>query len=150
MTRKPERTCLVLGHFSRSAAPRSGQGGRAGKKGPKRRKADANLNTLGVAQYYMGAWDEAIAALSRSGLQLSSGGSPADWFFLAMAHWQKGTRTRPVQWYDKAVHVDGEEQIAGRGTASLSRRGRSPAGHDRPTEVNRLRRRKTPRNDSKP
>ena len=51
-------------------------------------KAGHVWSTLGVADYRTGAWDEAIEALSRS-VELTSGGSPADWFFLAMAWWQK-------------------------------------------------------------
>jgi len=65
-------------------------------------KAAAIWNTLGVAHYRAGAWDEAIEALSRS-VELTSGGSPADWLFLAMAQWQKGDKDQARQWYDKAV-----------------------------------------------
>ncbi|MFI5461679.1 MAG: tetratricopeptide repeat protein, partial [Isosphaerales bacterium] len=66
-------------------------------------KTPAFWNTLGAAHYRAGAWDEAIKALSRS-VELTAGGSPADWFFLAMAEWQKGDKVKARSWYDKAVH----------------------------------------------
>ena len=59
-------------------------------------------STLGVATYRVGEWDEAIEALSRS-MELTSGGMPADWFFLAMAYWQKGDKDKAGSWYEKAV-----------------------------------------------
>jgi eukaryotic-like serine/threonine-protein kinase len=65
-------------------------------------QAGAYWNTLGVAHYRAGAWEEAITTLSRS-MELTSGGSPGDWFFLAMAHWQKGDKDKARLWYDKAV-----------------------------------------------
>jgi hypothetical protein len=36
-------------------------------------------------------------------MQLRAGGDAADWFFLAMAHWQEGEKDQARQWYDKAV-----------------------------------------------
>jgi tetratricopeptide (TPR) repeat protein len=65
-------------------------------------KAGAIWNTLGVAEYRAGSWDEAIKALLQS-VELTSGGSPTDWFFLAMARWQKGDRQEARSWYEKAV-----------------------------------------------
>ncbi len=65
-------------------------------------KAGAVWNTLGVAHYEAGAWDEAIAALSQS-MELTSGGSAADWFFLAMAHWQMGDKDQAKKWYTHAI-----------------------------------------------
>jgi serine/threonine protein kinase len=62
----------------------------------------AGWNTLGVALYRTGAWDEAIKALTRS-MELTGGDSPPDWLFLAMAHWQKGDRAEARSWHDKAV-----------------------------------------------
>ncbi len=59
-------------------------------------------NTLGIAQYGVGAWAEAIKSLSRS-MELTSGGSPADWLFLAMAHWREGETAKANRWYDKAA-----------------------------------------------
>jgi serine/threonine protein kinase/Tfp pilus assembly protein PilF len=64
---------------------------------------DGNLwNTLGVAHYRQGNWKEAIQALSKS-IDLTGGGSSADFFFLAMAHWQLGEKDQARQWYDRAV-----------------------------------------------
>jgi tetratricopeptide (TPR) repeat protein len=46
-------------------------------------------NTLGVAQYRAGAWQDAAATLGKS-RQLRQGGDACDWFFLAMAHAKSG------------------------------------------------------------
>ena len=59
-------------------------------------------NTLGVAHFRTGDWNAAIAALTRS-MDLRTGGDSNDWFFLAMAHWQKGDKLEARCWYDKAV-----------------------------------------------
>jgi tetratricopeptide (TPR) repeat protein len=59
-------------------------------------------NTLGLAEYRLGAWDESINALSRS-MELTPGDSAADWLFLAMAHWQKGDKDAARSFYDKAA-----------------------------------------------
>ena len=66
-------------------------------------QAGGYWNTLGVAHYRVGDWKAAIEALEKS-MQLRAGGDPADWFFLAMAHWQKGEKDQARQWYDKAVN----------------------------------------------
>ena len=55
-----------------------------------------------MAEYGVGAWDEAIKALSNS-MDLTSGGSAADWLFLAMAHYQKRDKNAAHSWYDRAV-----------------------------------------------
>jgi tetratricopeptide (TPR) repeat protein len=65
-------------------------------------EAGSIWNTLGVAQYRARAWDQAIEALTRS-MELTSGGSPADWFFLAMDYWHKGEKDKARSWYVKAV-----------------------------------------------
>jgi predicted Zn-dependent protease len=59
-------------------------------------------NTLGVALYRTGRWDEAIEALAHSA-RLTQGGTPHDWLFLAMAHWQKGDRAEGRAWYEKVL-----------------------------------------------
>src|SRR5439155_17525669 len=59
-------------------------------------------NTLGVAHYRAGEWNAAIAALEKS-MALRKGGDSADWFFLAMAHWQLGEKDEARNWYDQAV-----------------------------------------------
>jgi tetratricopeptide (TPR) repeat protein len=60
-------------------------------------------NTLGVAQYRAGKWQEAIAALQRH-RELRT--DDAEWnnpFFLAMAHQQLGNKDEAVQWYNRAI-----------------------------------------------
>ena len=59
-------------------------------------------NTLGVAQYYAGDWQAAIAALSKS-LELGDPQKAYDTFFLAMAHQQLGNKDEARTWYDRAV-----------------------------------------------
>jgi tetratricopeptide (TPR) repeat protein len=59
-------------------------------------------NTLGVAQYRAGKWQAAIDALGKS-MELRAGGDAADWFFLAMAHWQLGHQDDARRWYGQAV-----------------------------------------------
>jgi serine/threonine protein kinase/Flp pilus assembly protein TadD len=59
-------------------------------------------NTLGVAHYRAGAWDKAVAALENS-MKHRKGGDAADWFFLAMSHWQLGHKEEALQWHDRAV-----------------------------------------------
>ena len=59
-------------------------------------------NTLGVARYRAGAWDAAIEALSRS-VELTSGGSEADWLSWPWATGSEARRTRRSRWYDKAI-----------------------------------------------
>jgi tetratricopeptide (TPR) repeat protein len=59
-------------------------------------------NTLGIAYYRSGKWEEALAAIQKS-IDLSKPGSAADWFFLAMIHWQLGNKAEAGKWYDQAV-----------------------------------------------
>jgi tetratricopeptide (TPR) repeat protein len=59
-------------------------------------------NTLGVAQYRAGDWKAATTALEKS-MSLRNGGDSSDWFFLAMAYWQRGEKEKARQWCDKAV-----------------------------------------------
>ena len=59
--------------------------------------------TLGVAYYRAGGWQDAIAALEKSenlAPQRPAGGRS---FFLAMAHWQLGHKDQARQWYGKGV-----------------------------------------------
>jgi tetratricopeptide (TPR) repeat protein len=58
-------------------------------------------NTLGVAHYRAGDWHGAITSLEKS-LTLQ-GHNSCDWFFLAMARWQRGERDEARQWYYRAV-----------------------------------------------
>jgi serine/threonine protein kinase/predicted Zn-dependent protease len=59
-------------------------------------------NTLGVAHYRVGNWQDAIDAIQKS-LDLRKGGDSYDFFFLAMAHWQLGAKEQAQDWYKKAM-----------------------------------------------
>ncbi|MBW3540364.1 MAG: tetratricopeptide repeat protein, partial [Planctomycetes bacterium] len=65
---------------------------------------DANYrNTLGVARYRAGRWNEALGALSKAE-DLAPGKSSAfNGFFLAMACWQLDDREQAREWYDSSV-----------------------------------------------
>jgi tetratricopeptide (TPR) repeat protein/serine/threonine protein kinase len=60
---------------------------------------------LGWAHYRAGDWKASIEALEKScALQKTpKGGGPAQWFFLAMAHWQLGDKDQAQTWYEKAT-----------------------------------------------
>jgi eukaryotic-like serine/threonine-protein kinase len=98
-------------------------------------KLGAIWNTLGVAQYRAGSSDEAIKALERS-MELTNGGAPADWLFMAMARWQLGENYAACSWFDKAVvwmdaqkPVDEESQrFRAEAAALLNRIGPMPNG----------------------
>jgi tetratricopeptide (TPR) repeat protein len=65
-------------------------------------------NTLGVARYRKGDWTNAHLALEQS-VKLS-GGSPHDWFFLAMACQQLGDGERARAWRNQATQwLDAQE-----------------------------------------
>jgi len=65
--------------------------------------ADGNSwNTLGAAHYRAGEWKLAVDALNKS-MGLRKGGDSADWFFLAMAHWQLGDKEQAHKWFDQGV-----------------------------------------------
>jgi len=57
--------------------------------------------SLGVAQYRAGNWKPARESLDKA-MILRNGGDCADWFFLAMVHWQLGDKAEARKWYDKA------------------------------------------------
>ena len=65
-------------------------------------KEGSHWNTLGVAHYRAGDWKAAVASLEKS-MVLGKGGVSFDWFFLAMAHWQRGDKEQARKWYDQAV-----------------------------------------------
>jgi tetratricopeptide (TPR) repeat protein len=58
--------------------------------------------TLGMALYRARDWKGSIEALNRS-LALRQGGDGLDWFFLAMAHAQRGYKEEARRWYDLAA-----------------------------------------------
>jgi tetratricopeptide (TPR) repeat protein len=59
-------------------------------------------NTLGVAAYRTGAWEEAIAALKKSD-ERTDRGRGINWLFLAMAHWRLGQQDEARRWYTRAA-----------------------------------------------
>jgi hypothetical protein len=60
-------------------------------------------NTLGVALYRAGQWEESIQALEKS-MQLQGGRAGSfNTFFLAMAHWQRNEKEQARKQYDQAT-----------------------------------------------
>jgi eukaryotic-like serine/threonine-protein kinase len=59
-------------------------------------------NTLGAARYRAGDCKAAVEALKKS-MELRNGGDSFDWFFVAMSHWQLGTKAEARKWYDAAI-----------------------------------------------
>jgi tetratricopeptide (TPR) repeat protein len=59
-------------------------------------------NTLGVAYYRAGRWEDAVAALEES-MRKGQGDSTWNWLFLAMARWQLGDQDGSRRYYDRAV-----------------------------------------------
>ena len=59
-------------------------------------------NTLGVAYYRAGKWEDARTALERS-MKLRNGGDSFDWFFLSLVHHKLGHPDEARQWCQKAV-----------------------------------------------
>jgi tetratricopeptide (TPR) repeat protein len=58
--------------------------------------------TLGWAGYRAGDWKAAQEAAEKA-LSLRKGGDGADWFLLAMIHWELGDKEKARRWYDKAA-----------------------------------------------
>ena len=59
-------------------------------------------NTLGVAQYRDDNWPAAIDAINRS-IELTKGGTAADWFFLACAKHNQGDTEEAHRCYNRAL-----------------------------------------------
>jgi tetratricopeptide (TPR) repeat protein len=84
-------------------------------------------NTLGVAYYRLGEWEEARSALYRSmELRYGGEGDAFDWFFLAIIHAKLGYPERAQSWYDKAAEWSrqdnpGNFQLSPMQVAELSR-----------------------------
>jgi hypothetical protein len=55
-----------------------------------------------VAHYRDGNSAAAIEALTRS-IELHKGSDATDFFFMAMAHWQRSEQAKARAWYDQAV-----------------------------------------------
>jgi tetratricopeptide (TPR) repeat protein len=63
---------------------------------------DVTNNTLALAEYRMGHWDESLAAGDKS-IALGKGGNANDWFFQAMVRGHKGDKGQARKWFDRAV-----------------------------------------------
>ena len=61
-----------------------------------------NLCTLALAEYRSGHWAESLAACEQA-MKLRKVAHACDWFFVAMALWQKGEKDRARTYFDKAV-----------------------------------------------
>ena len=59
-------------------------------------------NTLGVAYYRNGQWEQASQILLQAVAQHHEGGTPFDWYFLAMSHAQLGNWQEAGEWRDRA------------------------------------------------
>jgi tetratricopeptide (TPR) repeat protein len=59
-------------------------------------------NTLGVAHFRAGEWDDARDALAES-MKLRNDGDSFDWFFLALVEYKLGKPADARDWYEKAV-----------------------------------------------
>ncbi len=57
-------------------------------------------NTLAVAYYRSGQWQDAVDAIRKS-IDLREGGDAWDWFYLAMSLWQLGSRDEALDWYSR-------------------------------------------------
>jgi tetratricopeptide (TPR) repeat protein/tRNA A-37 threonylcarbamoyl transferase component Bud32 len=97
---------MVAWLSARSADPRKRDPARALELAEKATKlapqAGNYWNTLGAARYRAGDWKGSFQALKRS-MELQNGGNSADWFFLAMVHWQRGETKQARQRFDQAV-----------------------------------------------
>jgi serine/threonine protein kinase/tetratricopeptide (TPR) repeat protein len=65
-------------------------------------KVAALWNTLGVAHYRAGQWQEALDALEKS-MKLGKGGDASDWFFVAMAQRRRGHEEQARKYFQTAV-----------------------------------------------
>ena len=83
---------------------------RLAQKAVTARPESANYrNTLGVAYYRSGDDRAAVAELEKA-MSLQAGGTPFDWFFLAMAHWRLGDRDKARMFFDRSVEwMDGRK-----------------------------------------
>ena len=59
-------------------------------------------NTLALAEYRAGHWAESVGAAERSMASLK-GVDASNWFFLAMALWQRGEKHRSRAYFDRAI-----------------------------------------------
>src|SRR5690606_39701050 len=57
--------------------------------------------TLGAAHLRRNDPASAISALEKAN-ECAGGGSPWEWYFLAMAHWQLGNKEEALTWFERA------------------------------------------------
>jgi len=62
------------------------------------------FNTLGLAAYRAGHWDEAIDSLN-SAVQIDGNADPTNFFFLAMAHWRRGDKDDAQSFLERGTQV---------------------------------------------
>jgi serine/threonine-protein kinase len=61
-----------------------------------------NFNTLGLAEFRNGLWDNAIATLKKS-IEMDKGTDPTDFFFLAMAHHRRGNKAEAEKSFQQGI-----------------------------------------------
>jgi eukaryotic-like serine/threonine-protein kinase len=74
---------------------------RASKASP---DSDLAFNTLGLAAYRAGHWDEAIDSLNRA-VQMDGNRDPTNFFFLAMAHWRRGDQDKAQSFLERGAQA---------------------------------------------
>ena len=90
-------------------------------------KEGISYNTLALAEYRRGRWDDAIAASEQS-IKLIKGVDASNWFFLAMAHARKGREGQGDHLVRQGGRVDPEEGSQESGVTPVLDRGGGPAG----------------------
>jgi Flp pilus assembly protein TadD len=75
-------------------------------------------NTLGVAHYRAGSWNDAVIALQKYREVRTSDAEWGNPFFLAMAQWQLGNKDEARRWYNQAIdwmdhHAPTSESLIG-------------------------------------
>jgi WD40 repeat protein/tetratricopeptide (TPR) repeat protein len=69
---------------------------------PESAKQATYYNTLGAALYRAGRFEAAVHCLNEAMKEQGSGGTPADWLFLALAHHRLGQASKAKLWRDRA------------------------------------------------
>jgi tetratricopeptide (TPR) repeat protein len=104
--RKIGDNCNLAWSLATCPDPKARDAGRAvelAKKVSDLTPKDGNVwKVLGAAHYRAGNWKAAIEALDRAN-QLKAGGDGYEWFYLAMAHWQRDEKDQARKWHDQAV-----------------------------------------------
>jgi len=65
---------------------------------------DGAFNTLGLAEYRAGHWDQAIESLNRA-VQMDGNSDPTNFFFLAMAHWRRGDKAEAQSFLERGAQA---------------------------------------------